>query len=404
MRTVPVRRDFHASRAIARRSLQSSKSAGREHRSSHVLHFAALLSAILGLQATFFPGRTAASDGEADLKTIQSAVESYANSIHSLTGRVTVRVTPSQHTSTLHPAALVMEDWTEVIDFEYDLARGRTFEDARASWIYGDFSQDRFEKRVIRTFDGEHRFALLHTLTKDPVDVPIPTEVPHKLHIFAGAGPQVGYSLPNFVGLPVRGFDMSLAGLVRSRSARLYGRETVAGSSCYRISVERPDGRLVVWLDPKHDFLPKRQEFTRLPADRKPPYHNNEILEVIEFGRFPMQDGGSRWFPIRVTARTWIDTTVNYEVVTLQINPVLQPERFQVDPESLPEGVQVRRDGTLSYTGGRHDLWQERERLLDEHSRIIREKLGRPPVGRRARHRSAEQSERRRAQFLGRPG
>jgi hypothetical protein len=79
-------------------------------------------------------------------------------------------------------------------------------------------------------------------------------------------------------------------------------------------------------------------------------------------------------------------------VVDLKINPPLDDALFRIDQETLPPGVRVDtevlsvpvnspRQQSVTYTGERQDLWQERDELLKKSKQEAMKQLAMPPSG-----------------------
>ena len=80
------------------------------------------------------------------------------------------------------------------------------------------------------------------------------------------------------------------------------------GAPCVRVVVEYAKGdiKFIGWLDPAHDFLPRRWTRPKPPqlqpkgADKSPTYM--EQFDIFEFRKFPDLTGGNeKWFPVRRT-------------------------------------------------------------------------------------------------------
>jgi hypothetical protein len=96
---------------------------------------------------------------------------------------------------------------------------------------------------------------------------------------------------------------------------------------------------------------------------------------VRELRKFRDEAGGDEiWFPVHgLVQKNWFPETNELEVVELKVNRAIDPGRFSIPEPDLPDGVLVNfRGHQESYTGGRRDLWDERQRLLDvENERIL---------------------------------
>lgn len=329
--------------------------------------------------------RVSAAD-EIDLPTIRAALDFYTSSVKTLEGRysLSAQLEPGFEYG---PHVLVMEDLRREIGFAADLERGWTSLDETKSWLYSGISKEkRFEVRTVESFDGNRYHALLYTVTKSPIPTKVPFRVPHQLNMFSHDETRIDYGPWSFAGLRLKRFEVSLAALLQTSAARLDGRETLDGSECYRVVAERDGIRFIAWLDPQHDFLPRRQQYIDLTKaeESNPPLY---LLENTEFRQFTDDAHGTRrWFPVRGKARDFTREIKTIEVAELRINVPLKRSQFQIDPETLPDGVEINDASQspmqVSYTGGRVDLWNERQRLVDQQTDKMAEILGidmRPP-------------------------
>jgi hypothetical protein len=147
--------------------------------------------------------------------------------------------------------------------------------------------------------------------------------------------------------------------------------EVMNGGMCERVSIIIDNEQTTIWLDPAYDYLPRRQNLKGM------------VLDVFEFQQFRDEaDGGMRWFPSRGAIHWTGVTESEYVISELKINPSLDVTRFQTDPASLPDGVKVVNDSnrTTTYTGGRADLWKERDNAHEEGMRILRARISAQPA------------------------
>ena len=312
------------------------------------------------------------AEGEPDLKKIQAALDYYSRSITTLEGRYRHRQRRDADLVVAPPVGIIMRDLTREIEFAVDLRRRWECIDETKSWLFSEISDtQRFEAREITAFDGRQYVGLIHTLSKCGAGCAAenepPSAVPHRLNTFPHPGPTIQFRPWEFAGLPLIRIGGTLADCLRMRSPKLSGMETVGDSECYRVEATG----LTIWIDPRHGFLPRRIKYFDSRPDR--PY----VLDVFEFRQFPDPlHNTQHWFPVRARAR-WTDQIIDIEVHELALNPALSQEKFQIDPASLPPGVQVNvRSGQSPerwYTGGAEGerLWTERQRLIDMHDELL---------------------------------
>lgn len=318
-----------------------------------------------------------AADKLPDLETIRAAVNYYTASVKALEGKCVMELSRDGNADQENDAGRRMFDLREELSFSVDLVQGRAFVDEENSFYYRGKKGEKleFETRTGEAWDGARSYALLYTHIRSPVDTTVPAGVPNKLNIGTRNGIHVRGVPWDAAGLRLllAGGD-SLATQLRQPGATVDGIEDIGGIKCVRVSA----GRLTAWMDPTHEYLPRRLELRRdkgmvASATVKSAGEPLCRTDVVEFRKFPDGDSGKEmWFPTRSQTRVWFGMICDCEVTELRINPVIDPRRFSILPEDLPPGVQVT-DVTaapvqVSYTGGQMDEWQERNRLYDEES------------------------------------
>ncbi|MBT6154853.1 MAG: hypothetical protein HOL01_05795 [Planctomycetaceae bacterium] len=323
--------------------------------------------------------RPAAAADKMDLATIRTAVSFYTDSVKTLEGRYHDRSTyqPKKRS----PSTVYFEDERRVIDFAADVPNGRWSTDTSKSFSIERLSPDRFESRDVSMFDGQESYQLSYTLAKAPfIEFGPPPGVPDQLTISSGAEGESSSTPLHFAGLRLRHSQGGmLASALQSGKGRLEGLEEIDGHDCYRIEVEFGSLKLIVWLDPQHDFLPRRQEYRGGGKE-----HDWKMLaflfETLEFKQFAdAAHGNQRWFPQHVKTTFSTDMKHEIELIELQINPPLKITHFQVDAATLPDGVKLVNYKTpqkATFTGGRRDLWEARQKLVDAHDERCHEVLG----------------------------
>jgi hypothetical protein len=147
---------------------------------------------------------------------------------------------------------------------------------------------------------------------------------------------------PNrLIGRNVIVVDRSALDIVDSPAAVLVGREEIGEEDCFRIDLEGVDAgtsakaNVSVFLDPRHDYLPKRISVDRTVKGKD----YRMACEIDEFSRVrdPMANG-ERWFPMRATLfqPNGRHTMAISEAI---INAVMPDDKFR---PKVPDGTRVR--------------------------------------------------------------
>lgn len=308
-----------------------------------------------------------------NLNTVRAAVSFYHDSIRSMEGRFESRIVPTE--KMVHrPGSLVMEDFRHSIQFRADIVHGWTRFDDTHSFIYSWLSDtERMVSHSINCFDGDRPYNLTHTLVKSPVPARVPPGIPIMLGM-SGTDQTASIFGPwYFAGLRFHGEPgQNLASCFQRNLVSIDGEESVDGVNCVVISANTGFLDYKMWLDPNHDYLPRKQTYG--PQGGTPGEYRT--LVVHEFEQFDDGSGNLRWFPKKAVAHA---EQMEYpiEIVELRLNVECRKEEFRIDPESLPPGVEVVDDlkGIRSVTGGRDDLYKELKGLREEQDAIMHAKL-----------------------------
>lgn len=333
----------------------------------------------------FFAAMTAgvgSAGAQTDPAVIRAALDFYAQSVQTLEGRYHVQY-DRRSSRDLPPHTVVLEDLRQDITFRADLVHGRVFQEETESWLHSKVSeQERFEARSVHAYDGEVSGALLYTLSRRPrIPSSVPAGVPHLLNLSKRDVTAVTFVPWHFAGLRLPYFGIHLASLVKVAPMRVLGRETIDGADRDVIAVEHRGVRYKAWLDPQHDFLPRKQEFSKLEGEDDSPLR---VLETKRFEQFAAANGDGRalWFPVAGEIRDRSDVAKRVEVDRLVLNARMKPSDFRIDVASLPAGVQINDETVIpnrtSYTGGREDLWKQRDRLIEEETQALNKLMGLP--------------------------
>lgn len=320
---------------------------------------------------------TAPAQENLDLQTIIDAVEFYDTSITTISGNYTIGIIPEPGQKQ-SPDTIVMEDLVWERSFVMEVPRGWLWYDQWSTWRYSKISPThRFRARTIHAFDGETSHTLLHTPGEHPFPSKTPANAVHELNLYQRKT-DMNFGPWHLAGLRLREMDVTLAHLLKTGGAKLEGRERIDGHDCYRVAV--PGRGYTCWLDPRRDFLPRRQIIERQRPASEPAKSDGPLYTITtaEFEQFsdPVHQT-TRWFPTQGTIETWSNDTRPYRLLELRLNEPVTRSQFQIDPKSLPDGVRVNPDGAMSwFTGDRRDLFGERERLIHEDTKVMEGMFG----------------------------
>jgi hypothetical protein len=299
---------------------------------------------------------------------IRTAIDEYAAHVQSLEGKYS-----SSHVSNPPGSAGSRTGQTaqHESDFAFDLRNSRMALESRELVQFADMPGVTFRFRRVTMRGGGTSYLLMYS-RRAPQNDEDDWGDPHILII--GAGDSYMRGPWDLAGLKCSEMGLAAgAGLAKLfAQGDLYGKvryegmEAVNGGMCERVSIIFDGEPRTFWLDPAHDYLPRRQNL------------KSTVLDVFEFQQFRDEAGGGmHWFPSRGTIH-WTGVTESEFVITqLRMNPSLDITRFQIDPASLSDGVKVdnRSKGTTTFTGDREDLWKERDNEHEEGMRILRARV-----------------------------
>lgn len=319
-----------------------------------------------------------AGDKLPDLETIRTAVDLYAQTVKTLQGKCVETMSRDRTVNLPQPAAF---DVLIETSFAADLVQRRTLLDSQESYyIVGKKGEKMpFEIRRACSYDGARSYHRIFTHLRSPVETEVEAGALHMLNIFPRDDTRTERVAWDYAGLRMSmAGEESLSTCLRKPGVTVEGLDEIDGARCVRLRARVGQGQaqLNMWLDSAHDFLPRRLELWRTPLPTKGDPELLYRMEVFKYRKFPDATGGEQWFPVRSRSRLWTKQIYDCEVTELQINPPLEVRRFAVSPKDLPDGVQVNNFSSQQlrpeYTGGRADLWKERDRLSDEESARIR--------------------------------
>ncbi|MDX1970393.1 MAG: hypothetical protein SFV23_24705 [Planctomycetaceae bacterium] len=306
-----------------------------------------------------------------DLPEIQSALDAYRDSLATLGG--TYEHTVESHGA--HPGALVMEDLRFRSKFQVNFANGLVNLERTKSWRYRAISPDELFSHYQRdTFDGKISMTLLHTMGQTPAAVALErdADVPNRLNISQQTDALLGIAPWMCAGLWGREGNLGLADQLRRSGGRLLEPVTVHGALCYQVRI---GDDITAALDPTKDFIPRR--ITRTKGGQLLESIDNLIVKQF---RDPRREE-DYWLPVESHCVA-LNVTSELTVVELDVNPVETRETYRIDPAGLPPGILVRdetrpaTDSKHSYvTGGRDDLWRERQQRLLAQEKAMEERL-----------------------------
>jgi hypothetical protein len=300
----------------------------------------------------------------ARLTVIRAAIAEYAAQVQSLEGKYSnslVSKPPGSTGSNSHQTSQIETD------LAVDLKNFRMAIDSRERVKFADMPGGTLRiRRDVRYGDGTNYHLTYYQ--REPQRDGDDWGEPHLLIISPGAG-NGPHNLCDLAGLGQRsgaGLVARLADGDRYGNVHYDGTEVVNGGLCERVTITIDTEQTSMWLDPAHDYLPRRQELKGL------------VLDVFEFQQFrDAATGGQRWFPSRGAIRWDGVTDTEFTVAELTINPALDANRFRIDPGSLPDGVKVRNDtkgSPTTFTGDREDLWKARDNEHEAGLRILKKK------------------------------
>jgi hypothetical protein len=359
-------------------SRQAARLAQATPRSARL--FCLTLALILAAGSPVASRRAAAADKTPDIATIRAAVDFYAASIKTLEGKGVSKWSRGPNSPGAKGGIPLTNDLRFDIVFLADIPNHKSFFDERKTYYLLGTNGDKmpFGIHTTTAFDGTLHFSMTHTHVVSPVETELAPDIPYDLNVSRNDATHNRSTPWDYSGLRISGGN--LASFLRDPAARIDGQEKVNDANCVRVVVEPSKGEptFIAWLDPAHDFLPRR--WTRpkpaalqaKSADNSPKYLIQ--LDVFEFRKFPDLAGGNeKWFPVRGREHNWLDESHDDEITELKINPTIDGDRFSIQATTLVDGVRVN-DSTgdgreASYTGGRQDLWEDRKRQLDDETR-----------------------------------
>ena len=308
------------------------------------------------------------------LRVIDKAVSNFASSISTLEGKFEYRIIPAANYPETSDS-VTFEDRQYVVSFLADVVHGWQRLDTTSSWLFPWYSTDqRFVYREVDYNDGNKAATLIHHFVESPVESEIPAGAPMFLNMQPVRTDSV-FGPWRYSGLQIHissGPGLGLASLFQANAVTLDGEEVIDGVSCVRI-VARDYGQ-IFWLDPEHDYLPRKQVFGLETGD------NERVIFVHKFGRFDDGAGNKIWFPTSGVAELGI-VNYTYELKELTLNPPCTREQFMIDPKSLPPGVLVREIGGKDWVvGDRRDLFDKMECLRARRAEMIEERLKKSKV------------------------
>jgi hypothetical protein len=333
-----------------------------------------LLSAIAGVFLSVTARPMPVDTGAPDPKTVAAAVISYHASIRSMEGRFESKMTPAPKL----PARAVdvvtedVKDSRSSVAFRTDIVHGWTHLDETRSFISPGLSES--QRLVVRhtgSFNGDRTCALQYTLAESPVPAGVPSGVPYSLKSERSNLTESAFMPWHFAALRLWGVPrQSLATLFQRNLVTIDGEESVDGVKCIVIGADATAGELRMWLDPGHDYLPRKQFYGSPDGDAE----FDKTLIVNKFQQYDDGSGHLRWFPKEAVVQIGFDD-YSVELVELQLNVDCRQEQFTIDPETLPPGVSVHDANGSWVTGGRDDIYRKLRKLMAEQDQIMEERL-----------------------------
>jgi len=339
-----------------------------------------------------------AGDDKVTLETIRAALDKYSSSVQALEGKYRWSRRPADGAKS-PTGVMSMNDQRGERDFRIDLSKGRLRTDDRESFSLQGLNGEPVPMGTHRlnVNDRGLNWSLRFTNPQCPVETDVPLDFPHQL-TSSHSSPESKFVPWKLAGLHMLGSQESLLSrLMRSPDLKLLGQQEIDGVSCWHVTAKpgrfgsalSNEGGIEAWFDPTHAFLPRRIQVTRIVGKE---LRKEQVMTVLAFKTFPdSRQKSLRWFPARAVVQTSIETIEEFEVVDLSFNPEFEDEAFRIDADSLPAGVRVDsvplampgampQGPSRSFTGGREDLWKDREALLAVQEEAIRKILAIPRV------------------------
>lgn len=297
--------------------------------------FSASIAAIVCVQS--------AMGVEPTLEDIRAVVIRHADSIQTMEGKQEAKST-SDRSGTHSFDLLAQDDPTVVTEFKYDRVNNRTYLIESKTWFNRIVSQESFQiSGEISSFDGQLGYHLTKTLASSPFESEVPPNVPIRLRIHSTDETRASHTgVWNLAGMPCAILShATLAYLLGRHDARIMGNSNINGHQCVKVAIGNGNQN-ELHLDPSASYLPRRI--------------SSIGHEVLEFQQFWTPNGESIWFP----SHGRIGST-ELRLLNIRFNSPMSEEDFRINPEELPDGVQVHAPNKSFYSGGREDLWQKLE-------------------------------------------
>jgi hypothetical protein len=278
---------------------------------------ATLLSLVL---LTAVSGGAVADDADLTLDELRAALRFQLTSLQSISAKYEISYQPNEKDGVGRPWGPDAYEWAEQQDRKLLIS----------------FAPERQPKppNVLRSFDGE--LAYDYDWTTDPAER-------GKLKISKTMNRSYSLAMtPNrLIGRNIIVADRSILDIVDNPAAVLVGREKIGAEDCFRIDLEGVDtgtsvkAKVTVFLDPRHDYLPKRISVDRTIKGKD----YRMACEIDEFSRVrDTRANGDRWFPTRATLfqPNGRHAMAISEVI---VNAVMPDDKFR---PKVPDGTRVR--------------------------------------------------------------
>lgn len=273
--------------------------------------------------------------------------------------------------------------------FVFDFKNNRWRYERVNSYTYAKYSQNPFEFRNIRTFDGQKFYGLWHYIVKDPTGSPFPNGHPSQFAVSSKSielsEEPISNNLTWLRFIPTLSLasenNWSLLGALQTEPFIWKGSEQISGVDCYKIMIPTPRTRsqTTVWLDPARDFLPLRQE-CRATKGGKVQSEITHLVETVRFENYALSNGTSFWLPVEGRMESLKEKAGSFELLDLRFLESLPVEQSRLDAEALPPGVAIRDYdlNTSAFSGGEEGkaLYVERDKAYWEQEEKLKQKLG----------------------------
>ena len=259
----------------------------------------------------------AAADGERSLDELRAALRFQLSSFRSISAKYELSYQPNDKDGAGRPWGPDSHDWAESHD--------------RKLLIAFATERQRTPQNFLQSFDGAK--AYYYSWAGNSPN-------PGTLKISKALDRYSSAITPNrLLGRTIAVLDCSVLDIVDDPAASLAGKEAIDGQEYWRVNLDgvataTTRATVSVYLDPQHDYLPKRISIDRTIKGRD--YRMS--CEVDEFSRVSDKETSSdRWFPIQGTLYQPHGRHM-LSISEILVNVALEDDRFR---PTVPDGTRV---------------------------------------------------------------